>query len=663
MRNYSIFLRSFILLALCCTHFCCIAQDTVLRPGTDTALINRLNEFANTVPDPDSGIQLLKRPMQLSIEGNYYDGIIISLMRTARNYFLKNDYEQSIFYFKKAASYSRKSSTKAAFLHTIGDMYDREGDYVHASENYYASLNEIQNCKVMEKKVISVYLQLYNSLFVFHEELKEDSAALSYLNQAESLARKYKEELALTFILTNKSAYYQTIPHRKMDSALLLLRESESICKANNFNERESEIDMGFGSYYLAGGENEKAIAYYRSAIVLSDYPLNPSRNKTLVNASYYICVALYNMKRYKEAEHIVVPALKKALLLHINEGLTEGYQTIIDIYRASGQYKNAIVCMDSLIALKDSLTGLEKTTAINKIEIRYKTAEKDKQLSVNQLQLSQSQLMIAQQKNKIARKNILVISVGGTMLLLLLAAVAIYLQARNKQKSLEKENKISILKASVAGGDDERTRIARELHDGIGGMLSAAMMRFSSIHHENPGITEVAAYTDAMGILREMGDEIRKTAHNLMPEVLLKQSLPEAVRVFCNNAQAEGALKIDFQSYGSFENLTQGYKLNIYRIIQELIKNAMIHSGATRILVQFLQNEKKMIVSVEDNGTGFNVGEARGGLGLHNVRTRVQSLDGHITLESEPGKGTTAIIEFELPENKPGDDLNNKSA
>lgn len=135
------------------------------------------------------------------------------------------------------------------------------------------------------------------------------------------------------------------------------------------------------------------------------------------------------------------------------------------------------------------------------------------------------------------------------------------------------------------------------------------------------------------------------------MPEVLLKQSLPEAVRLYCDSVQDEGVLNIDFQSYGSFDSISQSYKLNLYRIIQELIKNITVHSKADRVLVQLLQNENKLNVSVEDNGRGFNVNETKGGMGLHNIRTRVSSMDGHFILESEPGKGTTIIIELDIHE------------
>ena len=152
------------------------------------------------------------------------------------------------------------------------------------------------------------------------------------------------------------------------------------------------------------------------------------------------------------------------------------------------------------------------------------------------------------------------------------------------------------------------------------------------------------------MDILGEMGDEIRKTAHNLMPEVLLKQSLPDAVRAYCNNVRDGALFQLDFQSYGAFDDLTEDFKLNIYRIIQELLKNITQHAQASHVLVELVANENVLTVTVEDDGKGFNTGEIKNGIGLHNLRTRVNSMDGHFTLESEQGKGTSVFIEFDAP-------------
>jgi two-component system, NarL family, sensor kinase len=142
------------------------------------------------------------------------------------------------------------------------------------------------------------------------------------------------------------------------------------------------------------------------------------------------------------------------------------------------------------------------------------------------------------------------------------------------------------------------------------------------------------------------------------MPEVLLKQNLPEAVRSYCNNIQDSNFLQIDYQYYGSFDGLTEHIKLNVYRMIQELLKNIIQHAHATHALVQLQANENMsegipmgLAITVEDNGVGFNVNEPKKGIGLHNLQTRVSSLDGYLTIRSIPKKGTSVFIELPTPE------------
>jgi signal transduction histidine kinase len=290
-----------------------------------------------------------------------------------------------------------------------------------------------------------------------------------------------------------------------------------------------------------------------------------------------------------------------------------------------------------------------EKARAINQMEIKYKTAEKDKQIV-------QNELLIAQQKSKIVSKNTWIAAIAGSIFLLVLVLAARASRARQKErlqaeqiKSLKQENTISILKGVVQGEEKERGRIARELHDGIGGTLSAAMMRMMSIRHEKEEIASVPAYIEAMDLLQEMGDEIRKTAHNLMPEVLLKQSLPDAIRTYCNFVEKSKTLHVDFQSYGAFDQITQKNKLHIYRIVQEMLKNITEHANATHALLQLQVNEQLLTITVEDNGSGFNTGDINKGIGLHNLQTRVDSMSGQFTIESAPGKGTSVYIEFDM--------------
>jgi signal transduction histidine kinase len=252
------------------------------------------------------------------------------------------------------------------------------------------------------------------------------------------------------------------------------------------------------------------------------------------------------------------------------------------------------------------------------------------------------------------ARKNIWMLSVSAGLVVLLLAGIGIYRTSMHRQRmqaqqirSLQQENKIGILKAAAQAEDNERSRLARELHDGIGGMLSASIMRFSTLANGNGAVAAQPAYHEAMHLLEGMGDEIRKTAHNLMPDILLQQDLPDALRTYCNTVQEGGSMQVNFQAYGVFTELPPDFRLNVYRIVQELLRNAARHAHASRVLEQLMNSAAAFTITVEDNGVGFDPAQGSAGLGLHNLRTRVESLDGQLTIDSAPGKGTSVFIEF----------------
>ena len=605
---------------------CCDAQThNAKKTGNDTTLIHRLFAIASKQTNPDSAMPLLKVTLQMAVDAKYDLIIQSSLLKIGEIYLNKGDWAQAIVYMQQALPYAISPEESSNNYFYLGCVYFNIGDYTTSAENCYAALKCLKKNDIRSPSEVGIYGLLGMVYFRLHE----NERSLSYFNLGEALARQKDLKNYIATILLSKGEYYTGL--NKPDSARKCYNEAIDIADKISRADLKAEGNEGIGKTFIESGDYQKAVYYLRSAITISEHRNMPMA----IDASYYLGEAFYRLKKYKEAEAILVPALKKAAESKLKDNNVNGYTTLAAVYKATGQYAKAVDCMDSIGILKDSLVSAEKMKAINLMDIKYQTAEKDKE--------------IAQQNNKIARKNLWILFIGSSVILLLLVSVGVYFYHLNKQRSLEKENRIGILNAVVQGGDNERTRIARDLHDGIGGMLSAAMIRFSSMKYDNSEITQTPAYKETMNILYEMGDEIRKTAHNLMPEVLLKQSLPDAVRVYCSSVQGNTAFKIDFQSYGSFDDLTDSYKLNLYRIVQELVKNVIMHAKADQAMVQLMRNEDLLIVSVEDNGGGFNMQETKAGQGLHNTRSRVSSMDGKFTLESTPGEGTSVFIEFNM--------------
>jgi signal transduction histidine kinase len=203
------------------------------------------------------------------------------------------------------------------------------------------------------------------------------------------------------------------------------------------------------------------------------------------------------------------------------------------------------------------------------------------------------------------------------------------------------------VLEAMMSGEEKERARLAKELHDGIGGILSATKMHLSILNNENPFPEKATKFADTLGMLDSAFKEIRSIAHNLAPEILWKHGLNKALFLFCERVSNE-RLEVEYYMVGEIPRLQHNYKLIIYRIVQELINNVIKHSQATNAFVQLTHHENFMTITVEDNGIGMEEKESNG-IGMDNLRSRIETLKGELNISSEKGRGTTFYIEFDV--------------
>ncbi|WP_449439560.1 sensor histidine kinase [Pedobacter steynii] len=223
------------------------------------------------------------------------------------------------------------------------------------------------------------------------------------------------------------------------------------------------------------------------------------------------------------------------------------------------------------------------------------------------------------------------------------------------KIDELETEKQLTATEAVLKGEEQERTRLAKDLHDGLGGMLSGIKFSLSTMK-ENLIMTpdNAHAFERSIDMLDSSIQEMRRVAHNMMPEILVKYGLDTALKEFCAEVDRSSVLHVNYQSVGMQEaDITQTTSVTIYRIIQELLNNAIKHANAKNVLVQVHQSEqeKLLAVTVEDDGNGFDTSllKQANGMGWSNIQNRVEFLKGKIDVQSGPGKGTSVMIEINI--------------
>jgi two-component system, NarL family, sensor kinase len=313
------------------------------------------------------------------------------------------------------------------------------------------------------------------------------------------------------------------------------------------------------------------------------------------------------------------------------------------DIQAYKGDYKNAYSNLQYKFKYRDSLFSQENKNAIAKLQ-----TEKE----------------ILQLKNINEKKSTLNKILIGSATGLLLFGFSGYRNFKNKQKvsnqqqqlqqqkitELEKDKQLQAIDAMLKGQEEERSRIAKDLHDGLGGMLSGTKLSFINMKDNLVLTPENAILFDkSLSMLDNTIADLRKVAHNLMPEALVKFGLDEALRDFCNAIQSSTDLMVVYQQVGENRKLTNTAEVFTYRIIQELVNNAIKHAAAKQIIVQLNINSHKLSITVEDDGKGFDKNAMSGnkGAGMDNIKYRVQYFNGTLDIVTAPGRGTSVTIEL----------------
>lgn len=205
------------------------------------------------------------------------------------------------------------------------------------------------------------------------------------------------------------------------------------------------------------------------------------------------------------------------------------------------------------------------------------------------------------------------------------------------------------VINAIINTEENEKKRFAKDLHDGLGPLLSTVKMSLSALTEKIKDPSSIQILGNTNHLVNEAINTIKEVSNNLSPHVLSNFGLSSAISAFTAKINQTKALEIDFKSNMEKERLENDKEVVIYRAVCELINNSILHSGASRIEIELNKHEKFVTLQFNDNGRGFDTSllekEDNKGMGISNIETRVKSIEGVFILESNPGKGTSALI------------------
>ncbi len=472
------------------------------------------------------------------------------------------------------------------------------------------------------KKAIALYESAPNANVTWLEELTE-----VYLTYAENL-----------------------IGLQQLDSANYFLNKARIVLTPKPNANLNIPFYNAEGLYYTKIKQYKLALQSFDKGIALCTHPTAAYSLDRIKHAKYK---ALVYLNDFKNAELIAKELIHSPYL--IPQNLVVYYNDLSELYFSQKKFKEAMLWSKKYKILNDSLSEKRERKKITELEFRFNQTENEKKIIL--LQAEKQKIELSQENNRL-----FITLLSGISLLLLTIVLLSGLYYRNNKKLLiqqeqnyqqqlneiEQKRAIHFSKALIEGEEKERKRLASDLHDGLGGLLAIIKINLSGLVSKNEDLnTELKTITSQ---LDNTANELRRIARNMMPEALINLGLEVALKDLCHSLFTE-KIKIDFQSFAIQAAIPKEKQIIIFRIVQELLTNAIRHAKASSVLVQCSQNETTFFITVEDNGVGFktNHTETRNGIGLLTIKNRVDYLNGTLEIHSIPQEGTTINIELNV--------------
>ena len=590
--------------------------------------------------DIDKAHALYKEAVEFSLRKklDYYAGLALYFESTPYD-LSGNHKQQKDNLFRAVRLFENSNHSKAGAQ--LGAAYG-------GLSRYYRSTEKLDSAVIASIKSITILegLKLYKSLAIscmnlamIYQQIKLPQKQREYVDKAAEYANLSGEKDIIMLSFLQKAHYLTEVEDFKgakacADSATLYFSGNYEFSRKQNYYLLKASTFQNVNEY-------DSAIVYFQKCFELAE-TTNSRWNmpEPLIQIGYIYL----QQKKYSLAEKYVMAGLDIARIDSFRIFMKEGYQILSDIYYVNGNYRLAFETLGKYNELKDTLQSEELKKFALDLDKKYQTDKREDQTRLHELEISK-------------RKSIIhgLLALTFTILVIFFLAIHSFRQKNrlhlNTIKTLETEKQLLATEAVLKGEEQERTRLAKDLHDGLGGLLSGIKYSFQNMK-DNLILTPENAQTfeRSLDMLDSSIHEMRSVAHNLMPESLFKFGLDTALNDYCSVIDNSGIVALNYQSFGlKNADLEQSLTVSVYRIIQELVNNVVKHSRAQHALVQVTLDESQVLIDVEDNGKGFEAEELNNlkGIGWTNIRSRIEFLKGTFSLKSEIGKGTVVHIEI----------------
>ncbi|NND93834.1 MAG: sensor histidine kinase [Flavobacteriales bacterium] len=554
---------------------------------------------AHTSTDRDSSLYWMEKAEKLSGKLSFRWEFFV---RQDLQYLLQDRgiFEDALDYGRMNLEFALGQNDSVSIIeayHDIGYCFDRMMNYKEAIRHYKKAqpyFVTVENDRLLGRN--------YGLIGIAHDELREYDKAVEFNSKAIELFRKAPDGTTNLATWTSNigNTYIKMGQYEKAEEFLL---ESLELNKRDDGVYGMSICNINLGNLYLEMGKLEKA--------------------------KEYLDVGM----RYCTQEGIV-------------RFQAEGHNYLSRYFVLTGDSDKSIFHLKQYQMLNDSIVSADKAQQIADMQIKYETT---KQIQANAILAQQNDILELQKK----RQQIFTYGSLGLLVLTLISSFLGYRAYRNKQKNLLNEKLVRErergLRAVLKSIEDERQRIAKDLHDGVGQQMTAIKLQYSSLKSKLKG--QYDEEINKIGTLLEnTGKDIRSVSHQMMPRALTELGLVPAIKDMLHKSLDPSNIRYHFEVLGEEKKLDRHIEIGLYRIAQELINNIVKHSKAVHVDFQLLYRERSVMMTVEDDGIGMKIGDKEG-VGLLNITSRLNAMHGEARYENAKDHGTVAVIRIHLDE------------
>lgn len=644
----------------------CLCLKTIAQPGDnvlqrieeirrmplDTAQVNRLRITGHELieKDKDLSLQLLKEALDKSLKVGERDAITNCYRLLGLWYSSFEHYGEGLYYYRLSFESAVKNDNvqlQAGVLYNMGNIkywksaYDSCIYYYQQAQQILEAPSFIKKSGTPQNKADVMLSDLYRNLSTVFSTVKNLKKADEYIDKAITITSKYtsrkaQENLA-EYMMQKAGNFYD---NGQTEKALRMRLQYLPSLEEKAFQYPLADAYYNISKEYLELDKMDSAVLFAEKQFTLAK---ELDQESYLADAHLLQAEIAYRQKNWTVADEHAQQA--KAYFEESEDIFekNEFFRLMKNIAYERGRFKEAYDYYEKYDQTKDSLQSSKRAITFSEMEMRYETEKKEDQIKLQQAALRQKNLF-----------NYLLL--GGTAALLVII-VLLYRNYNSRKKiqqqrisELEAEKQLLATQSLLKGQEEERSRLAQDLHDGLGGLLSGVKLQLGSMKG-NLITTEAnsLAFERVLNKLDESISEMRRVAHNMMPEALLKLGLKQALADYCESLSGDQSLKVNCEIYGLDERMENTVEVVVYRIIQELVNNAVKHSGGDTILVQVIrQDTGRVTITIEDNGKGFDPSQTDmlQSAGMRSVKSRINYLKGTMDIKSQPGKGTSVYLE-----------------